>query len=57
MKSNSQYLGDGVYIRRNDYGQLVLTTDSHNESEAQNVIFLEPEILTQLLEYVKPHAN
>lgn len=47
-----QYLGDGVYIQRNEYNQLVLTTGNHEVALASNVIYLEPEVVLALLHYI-----
>lgn len=47
--NDPQYLGDGVYATLNDFGQLVLTTGSHNEETADNIIYMEPEVLSALL--------
>lgn len=47
---NKEYLGDGVYVARADNG-LVLTTE--NGIRITNTIFLEPEVLLALGEYVK----
>ena len=44
------YLGDGVYVDLNPYGQLVLTTE--NGIEAYNTIYLEPEVYRALVAYV-----
>jgi len=46
-----QYLGDSVYVDRNQYGQLVLTTE--NGMGASNTIYLEPEVYEALQTYVK----
>jgi len=45
-----QYLGDSVYVDRNQYGQLVLTTE--NGMGASNTIYLEPEVYQALKSYV-----
>ena len=49
---NPQYLGDGVYASYDGY-HVVLTTGSHERSEASNVICLEPEVIESLEGYVK----
>ncbi len=47
-----EYLGDGVYASYNERGQLVLTTGHHLETEADNIVYLEPKVLSALLKYV-----
>ena len=51
----STYISDGVYIRADDYspGAFVLTTGSHIDEEADNRIYLEPEVVTYLLNYIR----
>ena len=49
---NPQYIGDAVYASV-DHGGLVLTTEHHDPNHAGNVIFLEPEGLRKLEEYIK----
>ena len=44
-----QYLGDGVYVGRDDY-QVELST--HNGIEQTNTIVLEPEVLQKFIAYV-----
>ena len=48
-----QYLGDGVYATAEEDGSIMLTTGHHEQLEAGNVIFLEPEVLTFLDQYRK----
>lgn len=48
--SKKRYLGDGVYIEIQN-GQYVLTTE--NGLDATNTIYFEPEIMDQLIKYVK----
>jgi len=43
----SRYLGDSVYVTF-DCAQLTLTTDSHKEVDAGNVIVLEVEVAQAL---------
>lgn len=49
-----RYLGDAVYVQEwNDFGDgIKLTTDSHHEHEAGNIIFIEPAVLRALLKWV-----
>lgn len=44
------YLGDGVYVERDAFGNIVLTTE--NGYRTTNTIILEPETLAALLEWV-----
>lgn len=46
----NRYLGDGVYIGMNPYGQVVLTTE--DGIRATNTIFLEPEVADSLIRYI-----
>lgn len=49
MNKKKEYLGDGVYVEIvND--QIVLTTE--NGVDITNIIYLEPQVLTNLFEYV-----
>jgi hypothetical protein len=43
------YLGDSVYVEV-EHGMLKLTTD--NGFGASNTIYLEPEVVAQLVEYL-----
>lgn len=45
-----QYLGDGVYVAIQN-GMVVLATGSHLSPD--NVVYLEPEVLQALMEFVK----
>lgn len=47
---DKEYLGDSVYAEINDAGQIVLTTE--NGMDASNTIYLEPEVMRALIEYV-----
>jgi len=47
-----QYLGDGVYVQ-NDDKDIVLTTGSHVINDANQVIYLEPEVIVQLLAWLE----
>jgi hypothetical protein len=53
------YLGDGVYIseHQRECTMLVLTTGSHILEEAQNVIYLEPEVALALLKVLSNTGN
>jgi len=49
------YLGDGVYIEQNDFGQVVLTT-SDGLSDT-NTIYLEPEVVRAMEEWLQGNAK
>jgi hypothetical protein len=44
------YLGDGVYAGFDGY-HIVLTTQ-HGESRPNNIIYLDPNVIAQLLQYL-----
>ena len=50
--SQALYLGDGVYVQLNDFGDVILTTGTHIRAEADNTIVLEAEVLQMLIEYL-----
>lgn len=50
-----EYLGDGVYVDLDDEG-LVLTTEIGGPVPT-NTIYLEPDVLMALLQYVARRAN
>lgn len=43
------YVGDGLYVRTDSLGALVLTTGHHEQAQADNVIVLEPEVWASLM--------
>ena len=46
------YLGDGVYASVTDeHGTIVLTTGSHINEIADNVIYLDPSVMAALVEF------
>jgi hypothetical protein len=45
------YLGDGVYAERDENGRVVLTAE--NGISASDTIYLEPEVLQQLIEWAQ----
>lgn len=49
------YLGDAVYVSPSSgvLGTLMLTTGHHEESSASNVIIMEPEVVTALINYIR----
>jgi hypothetical protein len=48
-----QYLGDGVYAAFNDFGQIVLTTGDHYPAKADNTIYLEPQVVRELIGFME----
>lgn len=48
------YIGDGVYVRHDDFG-IVLTTE--NGVRVTNTIYLEPEVWKNLEDYVETIGN
>ncbi len=51
-KSLAQYLGDGVYANWDGW-HVVLTTGTHEEEKADNLIYLDSATLRQLEAYVE----
>lgn len=54
MNQLPRYLGDAVYVSRDDLGRLVITTDHHEPALAGNTIVLEDEIWEALKAYAEP---
>jgi hypothetical protein len=52
-----EYLGDGVYMQEDEFGQLVLSTDSHILLNARNIIYIELPLLKHLKQYVEKLEN
>lgn len=50
--TTTKYIGDGVYATFNGYG-ITLTTGSHVVEEADLVIHLESETISDLVEFIK----
>lgn len=50
MSIQKEYIGDGVYADY-AYGQIILTTE--NGIETTNTIYLEPEVLAALADYMR----
>lgn len=47
-----RYLGDAVYATYDGGYMIMLTTGDHRETEASNIIWLEPEVVIQFFEDV-----
>jgi hypothetical protein len=45
-----EYLGDGAYVRLNEYGQVVLFTSDGDHTT--NSVYLEPEVLRAFKEWL-----
>lgn len=54
MKNEPQYLGDGVYAQQWAMipGGVILSTGSHILEEAENVVYLEPEVIDALQKFL-----
>ena len=50
---NKHYIGDGVYVERDELGGLVLTTE--DGISVTNTIYLETGVYAALLRYVETH--
>lgn len=47
-----QYLGDAVYIQFDEGANMyILSTDSHKLRDADQTIWLEPSVMTALINY------
>jgi hypothetical protein len=49
--NNSTYLGDGLYVKFDDFGQVVLYT--HDGISQMNAVYLEPNVLDHFLKWVE----
>jgi hypothetical protein len=52
-----RYLGDAVYVQEDNLGRLVLTTDCHTIRAAGNKIYLEPEVISALENYIQDYYD
>lgn len=52
MADQKQYLGDGVYVEM-ELGQIKLTTPEGGEFGEPQEIYIEPEVLVDLVKYAK----
>jgi hypothetical protein len=50
LPSHAVYLGDGLYVWINEFGQVVLA--SYNGVEIGNIVFLEPETLQSFKRFI-----
>ena len=48
-----RYLGDGVYAAVESHGSVRLTTGSHKLAESDNVLYLDPNVMDALAEYLE----
>jgi hypothetical protein len=51
-RKNHCYLGDGLYVERTPH-HLIFRTGSHRDSECDNIIYMEPSVFENLLEWVR----
>lgn len=51
MSATKTYLGDGVYVERDEWDSIKLTTE--NGITITNTIYLDPEVLKALMSWVK----
>lgn len=50
---DSRYLGDGVYCTADPSGMLALRTGSHRPEEADNTVWIEPQVVDALLKFIE----
>lgn len=55
IKPKKQYLGDGVYVKIDEIGMLILTTE--DGVEVTNTIYLEPEVTVELVKFIEGLVN
>lgn len=53
-ENQTSYLGDGVYATFDEFG-VMLTTEHHKPECAKNVVWLDPEISENLVNFIKLH--
>lgn len=51
--SQKEYLGDSVYAKKDEYGDVVLTTENGFSNDPSNVIYLDQYVIKRLLEFLK----
>lgn len=54
--TSKQYLGDGVYITIDDFGEVVLTTENGGP-EPTNIIILEPSVIRNLINWLQTNTS
>lgn len=52
MNKEPIYLGDGAYVQFDEFGTLIITTNTHIIKEADNAIYLEPAEVQNLIKYL-----
>lgn len=50
---NKDYIGDSVYVERDDQWPAAIILTTENGYEATNRIVLEPEVIRALLHYIQ----
>jgi len=53
MMINPRYLGDGAYVHLSQDGMVVLTANSHEVSEASDVVYLDDRAVVDLVQWIK----
>jgi hypothetical protein len=51
---SKEYLGDGVYAERSQFGDIVIST--HNGVSQTNTVVCEPEVAARLVDFLKRHG-
>lgn len=51
--TSPEYLGDRVYATEESSGSITLTTGHHEPAHADDVIYLDREVIDALLRYIK----
>ena len=51
IASKKEYVGDGVYVERDHYGDFIVTTE--NGWEITNRVVLEPSVAEALVAYMR----
>lgn len=54
-RGHNTYLGDAVYVRDNELGEVILYT--HNGIRETNVIVMEPSVLKYLTEWLRKRGE
>ena len=53
--TDRHYIGDGVYIESDDFEPGVVKLSTIRENNVEHVIYLENQILENMLEWLKRH--
>lgn len=52
MSTHKTYLGDAVYVHRDNRDQVVLTVE-YGDPQPDQVIYMEPEVIQSFLNWLK----